>query len=814
MTVQAGDQRTERDVRDDRRIASFRIVFPAAAAWLTAAVLIGMPDLGWGVAVGGFVTTAVCAVVAGFRVRSAVPRRRSSWWALAAVTFLAVALVATAVAARSGGRTPEPLVRAADSGRSVTVLLAVTEKSVIDDARSRSVWDRTDAAATAAEDGTAQRIRGTVTRLEVGDSVWGVSVPALLFGTVADEHPVPIGSVLEARVVARLTDPGDAAAVLLFAGRPVEVREGPPWSLAWAAGMRSGFVERASALPGNGGALLPGLAVGDTSAVGESLDQAMKTSSLSHLTAVSGANCAVIVAVVTALLSLLGAPRRLRIAGALAALGLFVVLVTPEPSVVRAALMALAVLLAVAAGRPVAGIPVLSLIVLLVVIADPWLSRSYGFVLSVLATAGLLTLTRPLTRLLATVLPRSLAAAFAIPLAAQLACQPVLVLLSAQIAVLGVPANLLAAPAAPLATLLGLLGCVLAPVTGPIADLALWLAWLPATWIAAIATTVQALPSPSLPWLPGAAGALLLAALTATLLMGLRAWQGGKRMLALGCSAVLVIAFGAYAGSLAGQRIGPALSLPADWSHAACDVGQGDAVLIRSAGAVALVDTGVDPVLLATCLDHLAIVRLDLLVLTHFDLDHVGGVSSVVGRAGLVLSGEPQNDADERILADLAAGGATVREAVAGDTGSLGRAGWRVLWPPPRAGQAWVGNAGSVTLVVEPGRPGDIRSLYLGDLGEQAQDRVLAGHGLGGAVDLVKMAHHGSADQSAGLYLAAAARIGLVSVGADNDYGHPTPAALDMLAAAGTTGFRTDLCGLIVVGGTATDPVVWTERNC
>lgn len=797
-------------------MAPYRIVLPAVAAWLTAVVLVGLPGAAWAVAAGGFIATGACTAVAIVRTRSRkvpAPVRRSSGWALAAVAVLAVSLAATAVAARSGARSPEPLAEASDAGRSVTVLVTVTEKSVIDDATRGSLWDRAEDADAGAR-ATTQRIRGTITELQLGEKRYGLHVPALLFATVGDEYPVAIGSVLEATAVPRTTPPGDGVAVLLFASRPAEVVSAPPWFLAWASATRSGFVDRASTLPGSGGELLPGLAVGDTTAVSEGLDAAMTTSSLSHLTAVSGANCAVIVAVLAAVLALLGAPRWLRIAGSLAGLGLFVVLVTPEPSVVRAALMALAVLLALAAGRPTAGLPVLGLVVLVVVIADPWLSRSYGFVLSALATAGLLTLTRPLTRILARVLPRWMAAAFAIPLAAQLACQPVLILLSAQIPVLGVPANLLAAPAAPVATLFGLLACTLTPVFPPAADLAAALGWIPATWIAAIAMTVYSLPGPSLPWLPGAVGALLLAGITAVLVAGIGAAQAGRRGIAAACVAILVLTAGAYAGSLAGQRIAPALSRPADWSIATCDVGQGDAILVRDEDAVALIDTGLDPAPLTACLDALSIGRLDLLVLTHFDLDHVGGVDAVVGRADTVLISEPQNAEDERIVAELVEAGAVVRRGVAGDTGMLGRTSWRVVWPPPRSGDIWVGNAGGVTLVFEPRAPDGIRSLFLADLGEQAQERMLAGHRLGGPVDVVKVAHHGSADQSAGIYVAAGARIGLISVGVDNTYGHPTPAALGLLAASRTTTFRTDRCGLIVVGGTADKPSVWTERGC
>ena len=95
---------------------------------------------------------------------------------------------------------------------------------------------------------------------------------------------------------------------------------------------------------------------------------------------------------------------------------------------------------------------------------DPWLSRSYGFALSVLATAGLLLLARPLAEVMARWLPRGLALVLAVPLAAQLACQPVLLMLNPSLPLYGVAANLLAEPAAAPVTVLGLIACVAAPV--------------------------------------------------------------------------------------------------------------------------------------------------------------------------------------------------------------------------------------------------------------------------------------------------------------------------------------------------------------
>ena len=167
--------------------------------------------------------------------------------------------------------------------------------------------------------------------------------------------------------------------------------------------LRRAFLATATDLPDPGGGLLPGLAIGDTTAVGGELDAAMKASSLSHLTAVSGANCAVVVGIAWAVASAIGVRRGLRVAAALVTLTGFVVLVTPQASVLRAGVMAGVVLLALALGRPLRGLPVLCLAVLGLLVVDPWLARDYGFALSVLATAGLLVLAGPLAAALSRV---------------------------------------------------------------------------------------------------------------------------------------------------------------------------------------------------------------------------------------------------------------------------------------------------------------------------------------------------------------------------------------------------------------------------
>jgi competence protein ComEC len=602
------------------------------------------------------------------------------------------------------------------------------------------------------------------------------------------------------------TEPGDSTAFLFFAD-DITVTADPPWYLEWANGVRSRFADAAAAFDGNGADLLPGLAIGDTSAVSGQLDAAMKSSSLSHLTAVSGSNCAVVVGLIVLLGRQLGFSRRVRLAAATTVLLAFVVLVTPQPSVLRAAVMAAIVLGALASGRPVRGLHVMSLAVIVLLASDPWLARNYGFALSVLATGGLILLAGPLADVLSRRLPRSLALIIAVPLAAQLCCQPVLILLQPSLPTYGVVANVLAEPVAPAATMLGLAACLVLPVVPWLGHALVALAWFPSSWIAAVATFFDGLPLGALPWPGGAPGLALLAVATVGGILAVLA-RGRPRLLgALGAGAVLVLVI----GTTGGTRLGVLLDRPADWQIAMCDVGQGDSTLVRSEGVVALIDTGREPRLMAACLDDLGIGHIDLLILSHYDLDHVGGTSAVFGMVAEALIGPSSGADDDYLVAQLSDAGAAVTQASKGMTGTLGALQWSILWPKSHLGGVEPGNDASVTVDFECAS-GCLSSLFLGDLGDHPQQLVQAASPIH-HVDVVKVAHHGSADQSAATYQHAAAAVGLIGVGADNTYGHPTERLLDMLAAVGTVPLRTDQDGLILLslGAAPGEVSVWTS---
>jgi competence protein ComEC len=285
-----------------------------------------------------------------------------------------------------------------------------------------------------------------------------------------------------------------------------------------------------------------------------------------------------------------------------------------------------------------------------------------------------------------------------------------------------------------------------------------------------------------------------------------------RRRLALGTAAVLVVVMGATAGTTALRGLGR----PGDWIIAQCDIGQGDAVLVRSAGAVALIDTGAEPELLEGCLDTLGVGRLDLLVLTHFDLDHAGGVPAVVGRVDRVLVGPTGREQDDAVVAALAAGGAVVDLVAEGRYGTLGAHAWRVLWPPAHRGVE-PGNDASIVLELRGGPACDDcpSMLALGDLGADAQRMLAAAQPLA-PVDVVKVSHHGSPDQHEPLYTDLGAPIALIGVGADNTYGHPAAGLLDVLAAAGSTVVRSDVHGLALLapGGAGSGALrLWLERG-
>jgi competence protein ComEC len=290
-------------------------------------------------------------------------------------------------------------------------------------------------------------------------------------------------------------------------------------------------------------------------------------------------------------------------------------------------------------------------------------------------------------------------------------------------------------------------------------------------------------------WFGGVLGLVVIAVAAAVVLIGRSSgWWRPRRVAALGLAAtVLVAAF------LAGPGRWP----PPGWVMVACDVGQGDAVVVNLGdGSGLVVDAGPDPALVDRCLDRLGVERVPLLVLTHFHADHVDGVPGVMsGRdVGTVLV-SPMADPPEQATAVTSWTGSVV-EAAPGQTGASGAAAWQVLWPgDPVASAGSAANNASVVLLVEVS---GVRLLLTGDIEPEAQAALLAS-GTVPPVDVLKVPHHGSRYQDAGFLTATDATAAVIGVGEGNPYGHPDPALLSELSEAGMLVGRTDLDGDVAV---------------
>ncbi|MEE1774295.1 ComEC/Rec2 family competence protein [Streptomyces sp. JV185] len=671
-----------------------------------------------------------------------------------------------------------------------------------------------------------------ITRLTGPDgAVTRLSTPVLLIVSPGDGSTGQWQQLLPSthlRVGGRLAPPlhdGErSAAALRTEGKGPPQVIGPPSLLQRTAGaLRGGLRQATERLEPDARALLPGLVVGDTSRVTPELHEAFKAADLTHLMAVSGANLAILLVLLIGppgtalrverrgLAPRLGIPLRLT---ALLGGGLtlaFVIVCRPEPSVLRAAACGLITLLAIGTGRRRSLIPALAAAVLLLVLHDPWMARSYGFVLSVLATGALLTIAPKWSDALQRRgVPSRLAEALAAAAAAQAVCAPVVVLLASRVGLVAVPCNLLAEFAVAPATVLGFAALALAPVAMPVAELLARIAGWPAGWIATVARTGAALPGAEIDWPDGGKGAVLLTALTA--LVVLLARRIVRHPWVCAAAALLLV--------LAVLRPVPLTRVltgwpPPGWAFAMCDVGQGDAlVLAAGEGAGVVVDAGPDPSPVDRCLHELGITEVPFLVLTHFHADHVRGLPGVLrGRAvGAIETTSLDEPPDQVAFVRRTAAGAQVPlvRAVPGERRRIGALDWRVLWPANATGAGGTAadpgagpvpldpNDASVTLYV---RSGGLTLLLLGDLEPPAQQGLLRRYPALPRVDVLKVAHHGSAHQDPALLRSAHPRFALVSVGRDNPYGHPAARTVDALRAGGAVVLRTDTDGAIAVTG-------------
>jgi competence protein ComEC len=751
--------------------ADFRLAVPAAALWAGAWWSPLIPPM-WALAGAALLVTSVLLL------------RRFPWWVSTAALLLAVS--AASIAVRVTQMDAEPFAAWVTSGRHVLITGVLMDDPTFSD-RPGFVG------------GSGQQVVVHV-RVEVaaaGTAELSMRTPVLVVGDASGWQNLHFGDSVEVSGSLHPAAHSEPIGALLFSDDEAESPSPAPRVLRAAESMRSGLRDAVAGLPDDVRGLLPALVVGDTTAMSSLLTSDLKDAGLSHLTAVSGANVAMVVGAVLLAGRLLGARAYWLVALGLTTIVWFVLLARPQPSVLRAAVMGSLALVAVgAAGKAQAVRSMLAAVVLLLLI-DPWLARSWGFALSVAATAGLVLLSRRIAARLPQRWPSALREAIAVAVAAQVATLPLVMALSGRVALLSVVANLLAAPAVPIATVLGASAAAVAPVAAPVAALLAWLGQWPTAWIALVARRSASSPLATVPWPDGWYGGLLGTAVIVAVYLVVR--FGGRR--AWWRPRWLALASIVAAAMLVAYLVGPGRWPPVGWVVVACDVGQGDALALNAGeGTAIVIDAGPDPDLADRCLDRLGVKHVPLLVLTHFHADHLDGVPGVLeGRTvdQVLVSPlhEPQEQVDE--VARWTAG-LPVTTAEPGQTGSWGAASWQVLWPEQPIEQgADEGSGPNNASVVLVATVNGVRLLLTGDVEPEAQ-HVLVANGVP-PVDVLKVPHHGSKYQDGAFLAAADAEIALVSVGIDNSYGHPDAGVLQALQDSGVVVARTDQQGSVAV---------------
>ncbi|MDI5978013.1 ComEC/Rec2 family competence protein [Amycolatopsis magusensis] len=755
-----------------------------------AALTVWLGTLG-GLLIGWWVTVAVgTGVAAAAAVAFVVIRRRAANSERIRALLLALlgfgAVLAVVVTPRLHNAQEDPIRPSADRGVHAVLRVTVTERPrPIRSAGYAGRAGGTSAVVIPADvaeakvEGRMVRSNGRVVLIAALDG-WSSLLPG--------QQVTASGSL----------DPGRPAeltvAALQVRGSPQATTEAPWWQQA-AASMRAGLRKASGVLDEEPAGLLPGLAVGDTTGMSRRVEDEFRDAGLSHLNAVSGTNVTIVCGAVLLLLRLLRLGPMVSATGAGLALAGYLIITGPEPSVLRAGVMGAVGLLALALGRRGTALPALAAAVAGLVLYDPAMAASFGFALSVVATAGLVLLApRWAAALARRGMPSGLAEWLAVPVAAFAVTAPIVAGMAGELSLVAVVANLLAAPVVAPATILGVLATVLGPVWHAGAEFLVRLAGPEASWLILVAREASAVPGAVLGWPSGWWGGLLAALVVGVLVVAGR-FARVRLVIAAGLVVVLLVAVPA-------RVIAPPWP-PPGWAVVACDVGQGDAIVLATAepGRAVVVDTGPEPGPVDRCLDRLGVDRVPLLVLSHLHADHVGGLESVFeGRtvgAVAVGAGRAPRWAWDKVAEVTGTHGVPLVELPLGQRLDWPGLSLDVLGPryvTTRAAAEKDGTLINNSSLVLRGHTSAGRGLLTGDVELAAQaDLLAAKEDL--RADILKVPHHGSRYSLPDFLAAVNPRIAVVSVGGGNSYGHPHQSTVDNLGKGGALLTRTDTDG-------------------
>jgi competence protein ComEC len=570
-------------------------------------------------------------------------------------------------------------------------------------------------------------------------------------------------------------------------------------------------------MPRREATLARGFVLGEDEAVDAVTREDFRRSGLSHLLAVSGQNVALLGLLAMPLLAALGLPLRTRLLWALGLIAVYVPLAGAGPSIQRAGIMGALSLVATLGGRRSSRLYALGFAALVMLALEPGIAADVGWQLSFAAVLGILLLAGPLRAAIERALGsggwrRAVADAAAMTIAATLATAPLIAFHFEGVSTATLAANLLALPAVAPAMWLGMLTAAAGQVPGiPLAPLnaidALLLAYVAqvAAWcgrpswaylhlrlgLGGVAVSYLAIAAGTLTgarWLRRRRSRASAGQRTGSWLVFSSRWRPLAAIVLL--AGLLWLSLWLGGEPWKGPGSGPAPGLRVE----VLDVGQGDAILLQPRGAPAvLVDGGPPGDGIAALLREADVESLGAAVLTHDQSDHAGGIRDLLGAVPVerLLYGQLR-----RSTLALARGvGAEPERLARGGEVRSGRLRLEVLWPPAELLAApHRGEDPNLLALVLLARWRDFSMLLTADA--EAETTPLDP----GPVDVLKVAHHGSDDAGLDALLdRIRPRLAVISVGAGNPFGHPTPSTLATLAAQGVLTLRTDRGGTVVL---------------
>lgn len=551
-------------------------------------------------------------------------------------------------------------------------------------------------------------------------------------------------------------------------------------------------------LPPPEAALARGMVLGQDDALPADLRDAFRAAGLAHLVAASGQNVMLLAALALALGIVAGLGVRARWWLVAVLIALYVPLAGAGPSIQRAGIMGAATVAAALAGRPASRGYALLLAAAATLALDPRAVTEPGWQLSFAAVGGIALLSPSVRgRLVARGLPRAVAEAVAVTSAATLATAPLMAAWFGQLSLVGLPANVLAAPAVAPVMWLGMSAAAAGQVAPALAAPILAAAGLPLGYLVALGRLAGGLPAAQVA-VPALAVTILTVLVAFALWRGREAEAAGPGRPLRRRHVVAAVTTLAAAGALASAARPPRAGAPPEGTLriTALDVGQGDATLVQAGGHAVLVDAGPPGAPVTARLRAAGARALDALVVTHPQADHEGGAPAVLRAlpTRLLLDGRggDRAPASRALAGPLTARRTRVVAAAAGQVLEVGPLRLRILWPPP--GTAAPGTDPNERAVVAVASAYGARALLTADAESDVLGRLRLPR-----VDVLKVSHHGSADAGLpGLLQRLRPRAALIEVGRHNTYGHPAASTLRALTGVPYVG-RTDRDGTIAV---------------